>query len=120
MNGVLVVIVLKEVYNMDDVCLFLDCVLLFVFVKLKDVLSVYSYDMLRILNGIYFYFNSNIFDYRLGLKEKIYGSVDMIMVVEYGRGLIYSLVNGRKFNSLFLNGIYLSNLLLNGFVDYEI
>lgn len=52
LNGVLVVIVLKEVYNMDDVCLFLDCVLLFVFVKLKDVLSVYSYDMLRILNGI--------------------------------------------------------------------
>lgn len=81
MNGVLVVIVLKEVYDMDDVCLFLDCVLLFVFVKLKDVLSVYSYDMLRILNVIYFYFNSNIFDYRLGLKEKIYGSVDMIMVV---------------------------------------
>lgn len=81
MNGVLVVIVLKEVFDMDDVCLFLDCVLLFVFVKLKDVLSVYSYDMLRILNGIYFYFNSNIFDYRLGLKEKIYGSVDMIMVV---------------------------------------
>lgn len=120
LNGASVAIVPKEAHDMDDVCPSSDRALLFASAKPKDALSVHSYDMPRISNGTHFYSNSNIFDHRLGLKEKIYGSADMIMVVQYGRGSTHSLVNGRKSNSLFLNGTHPSNSLSNGFADHEI
>lgn len=120
LNGASVAIVSKEAHDMDDVCPSSDRALLFASAKPKDALSVHSYDMPRISNGTHFYSNSNIFDHRLGLKEKIYGSADMIMVVQYGRGSTNSLVNGRKSNSLFLNGTHPSNSLSNGFADHEI
>lgn len=119
LNGASVAIVPKKSHNLDDVCQSSDSALLFASAKPKDALSVHSYDMPRISNGIQFYSNSNIFDQRLGLKDKIYGSADMVMVVQYGKGSTRSLVKDRKSRSLFLNGTNPSNSLTNGFADHE-
>lgn len=82
--------------------------------KQKDTMSVHSYEIPKYSKGIHFYSNGNISDHRLRFKEKIYGSADMIMVVQYGQGSSSSLRNDRKSNSLLSNGA-----LTNRYTDHE-
>nr|XP_022341514.1 monocarboxylate transporter 13-like isoform X2 [Crassostrea virginica]XP_022341515.1 monocarboxylate transporter 13-like isoform X2 [Crassostrea virginica] len=88
--------------------------------KPKDALSVHSYDIPRLSNGNKFHSNGNIHDQRLSLKDKVYGSADVVMVLQYGKGSMYSLVNGQKSNSLHLNGTHSNGSLTNGCADHEI
>ncbi|XP_061177881.1 monocarboxylate transporter 13-like [Saccostrea echinata] len=87
--------------------------------KPKDAISVHSYDAPKISNGIHYYSNRSICDHDLKQKEKLYGSADMIMIVPYGKGSIFSLAKGRKSDSLLLNGNHLNGQPTNGYTNHE-
>jgi MFS family permease len=82
--------------------------------KPKDAISVHSFDIPKHSKGVHFYSNGNICDRRPGFKEKIYGSADMIMVIQYGLESASSLKSDRKSNSLLMN-----DALTEGYEDGE-